>query len=567
VTPSSQRRVGAVKAAVGAKKTAAGRTAGTKKVAGRKAASKKTATKKVATKKVAAGTAGTKKAATKKTATRTARKATTKTVTTKKATTRPEPALATYRKMRDPDKTPEPMGQATKGKRSKQAGPIFVIQEHHATALHWDFRLERDGVLVSWAVPKGVPLDPGQNRLAVHTEDHPLDYGAFEGEIPKGEYGGGSVILWDHGRYQCEKWSDREVMITLEGSRVTGRYVLFKTDGRNWMMHRMDPAPAGWEAMPDEIPPMLATLGSLPAKDRGWAYEFKWDGIRAVTYVDGGRVRALTRNGNDVSEVYPELRGLGLQLGATSVVLDGEIVAMDDEGRPSFSMLQNRMHVRGAAHVRRAAAATPVNYLIFDVLYLDGRPLINETYDERRSILESLVLDGPEWVVTDAFTDVSGDKVLDVARSGGLEGVVAKLRTSRYQPGRRSDAWIKVKLTRTQEVVIGGWAPGKGNRQQTFGALLMGVPAPMGLAYVGKVGTGFTGKQQDELLAMLRPLTRADSPFATVVPSAHRAGVTWVEPTMVGEVRFTQWTKDGQIRHPAWRGLRPDKDPREVVRE
>jgi bifunctional non-homologous end joining protein LigD len=278
-------------------------------------------------------------------------------------------------------------------------------------------------------------------------------------------------------------------------------------------------------------------------------------------------VRALTRNGNDVSEVYPELRGLGLQLGATSVVLDGELVAMDDEGRPSFSKLQNRMQVRGTAQVRRAAAATPVHYLIFDVLYLDGRLLTNESYDERRSILESLGLDGPEWVVTDAFTDVSGDKVLDVARSGGLEGVVAKLRTSRYQPGRRSDAWIKVKLTRTQEVVIGGWAPGKGNRQQTFGALLMGVPAPMGLAYVGKVGTGFTGKQQEELLAMLRPLTRADSPFATVVPSAHRAGVTWVEPTMVGEVRFTQWTKDGQIRHPAWRGLRPDKDPREVVRE
>jgi bifunctional non-homologous end joining protein LigD len=286
-----------------------------------------------------------------------------------------------------------------------------------------------------------------------------------------------------------------------------------------------------------------------------------------MTYVDGGRVRALTRNGNDVSEVYPELRGLGLQLGATSVVLDGEIVAMDDEGRPSFSKLQNRMQVRGAAHVRRAAAATPVNYLIFDVLYLDGRSLIDESYDERRSILESLELHGPDWVVTDAFTDVSGEKVFDVARSGGLEGVVAKLRTSRYQPGRRSDAWIKVKLTRTQEVVIGGWAPGKGNRQQTFGALLAGVPGSDGLEYVGKVGTGFTGEQQDELLALLRPLARDDSPFATPVPSAHRAGVTWVEPTVVGEVRFTEWTKDGQIRHPAWRGLRPDKDPSEVVRE
>ena len=551
MTPSAQRRVGAPKAGVKATK-ATHHTKATKAANGR--------TKAKAT-KAAAG----RKASTKKAATKTVGKASAK--TTKKADTGPESALATYRKKRDPATTPEPMGPTTTRRRSKQTGPMFVIQEHHATALHWDFRLERDGVLVSWAVPKGVPLDPGHNRLAVHTEDHPLDYGTFEGEIPKGEYGGGSVILWDHGRYECEKWTDREVIILLQGSRVRGRYVLFKTGGRNWMMHRMDPAPAGWEPMPDEIKPMLATLGTLPKKGRGWAYEFKWDGIRAVTYIDGGRVRVLTRNGNDVSEVYPELRGLGLQLGATPVILDGEIVAMDDEGRPSFSKLQNRMQVRGSAQVRRAATLTPVHYLIFDVLYVDGRSLINKSYDERRSMLESLALDGPDWVVTDTFTDVSGDKVLDVARSGGLEGVVAKLRSSRYQPGRRSDAWIKVKLTRTQEVVIGGWAPGKGNRQQTFGALLVGVPTTEGLEYVGKVGTGFTVEQQDELLQTLRPLTRADSPFATAVPSAHRAGATWVEPTVVGEVRFTEWTKDGQIRHPAWRGLRLDKDPREVVRE
>jgi bifunctional non-homologous end joining protein LigD len=265
--------------------------------------------------------------------------------------------------------------------------------------------------------------------------------------------------------------------------------------------------------------------------------------------------------------VYPELRGLGLRLGATSVVLDGELVAMDDDGRPSFSKLQNRMGVRGAALVRRAAAVTPVTYLIFDVLYRDGRQLVNQSYDERRSILESLELSGPDWVVTDSFTDVSGPKVLDVARSGGLEGVVAKLRTGRYLPGRRSDAWIKVKLTRTQEVVIGGWSPGKGSRQESFGALLMDVPGTKGLDYVGKVGTGFTVDQQEEILGALRSHTRADSPFAAALPSAHRAGATWVEPSLVGEVRFTEWTKDGQIRHPAWRGLRPDKDPSEVVRE
>jgi bifunctional non-homologous end joining protein LigD len=533
VTPSAEKSVGTKKGAAGRK------VAGTKKV---------TTTKRVgATKKVA----GTKKSAASTTKQRTATK----------------PALETYRKKRDPAKTPEPMGSTKKGARSKHAGPVFVIQEHHATALHWDFRLERDGVLVSWAIPKGVPLDPGNNRLAVHTEDHPLDYGTFEGEIPKGEYGGGTVILWDHGDYQCEKWNDREVIVQLHGSRVSGRYVLFKTGDRNWMIHRMDPAPVGWEPMPEEIRPMLATPGTLPGNDRAWAYEFKWDGIRAVTYVDGGRVRARTRNGNDVSDVYPELRGLGQQLGATSVILDGEVVAMDDEGRPSFSKLQNRMQVRGAAQVRRAAASTPVNYLIFDVLYLDGRQLVSESYDERRSVLESLALTGPDWVVTDSFTDVSGQKMLDVARSSGLEGVVAKLRTGHYQPGRRSDSWIKVKLTRTQEVVIGGWAPGKGSRERTFGALLVGVPGEDGLDYVGRVGTGFTSEQQEDLLGTLRPLTRTTSPFAGTVPSGHRAGVTWVQPNLVGEVRFTEWTKDGQIRHPAWRGLRPEKDPRAVVRE
>ncbi|MGA7417748.1 MAG: non-homologous end-joining DNA ligase [Acidimicrobiales bacterium] len=534
---------------------AAQRSGGTKKsAAGRKSVAKKTAASKTVAKKRPASKTAAKKRPANKTA-------------AKKTAAGKNPALATYRKKRDPAKTPEPMGSTRRGKRSKRSGPAFVVQEHHATALHWDFRLERDGVLVSWAIPKGIPLDPGNNRLAVHTEDHPLDYGTFEGDIPKGEYGGGTVILWDHGHFECEKWNEREVIIRLHGSRVSGRYVLFKTGGRNWMIHRMDPAPAGWEPMPEEIRPMLATPGSLPASDRGWAYEFKWDGIRAVTYVEGGRVRALTRNGNDVSDVYPELRGVGQQLGATSVVLDGELVAMDDEGRPSFSKLQNRMQVRGSAQVRRAAASTPVSYLIFDALYLDGRKLVDESYDERRSVLQSLALDGPNWAVTDSFTDAQGQKVLDVARSGGLEGVVAKRRNGRYQPGRRSDTWIKVKLTRTQDVVIGGWASGKGSREQTFGALLVGVPGPKGLDYVGKVGTGFTEDQQAELLGRLRALTRTSSPFAAAVPSAHRAGATWVEPTLVGEVRFTEWTRDGQIRHPVWRGLRPDKDPTEVVRE
>src|SRR5579871_1437045 len=204
--------------------------------------------------------------------------------------------------MRDSDKTPEPM--TTKARRRSTADPIFVIQEHHARALHWDFRLERDGVLVSWALPKGLPMDPKVNHLAVHVEDHPFDYKDFEGEIPKGEYGAGTVRIWDRGTYETEKWRDNEVMVVLHGTRASGRYVLFPTgkpDGKNWMIHRMDDAPAGYEPMPEAMPPMLATPGTLPrAKPGEWAYEFKWDGFRAIVFVDGGRVRALSRNGNDL---------------------------------------------------------------------------------------------------------------------------------------------------------------------------------------------------------------------------------------------------------------------------
>src|SRR5580698_9267360 len=218
--------------------------------------------------------------------------------------------LSTYRAKRDPKKTPEPMGSNTR--RAKKTGlPTFVIQEHHARALHWDFRLERDGVLVSWALPKGLPVSPGSNHLAVHTEDHPLDYANFAGDIPKGEYGGGHVDIWDHGTYELEKWTDREVKVVLHGEKAEGRYVLFPTRGKNWMIHRMDPAPLDYEPLPTRIKPMLALPGVLPTSDKGWAYEFKWDGVRALVYVEGGRVRAFTRNDKYLVESFPELRQIG----------------------------------------------------------------------------------------------------------------------------------------------------------------------------------------------------------------------------------------------------------------
>jgi bifunctional non-homologous end joining protein LigD len=488
-----------------------------------------------------------------------------------------KPDLSAYRRKRDPARTPEPVPSAPSAPRVGE-GNTFVVQEHHATALHWDFRLERDGVLVSWAVPKGLPLHPDTNHLAVHTEDHPLDYAAFEGEIPAGEYGGGSVRVWDRGTYECEKWTDREVKVVLHGERVSGRYVLFKTGrggrsggegrgGRDWMMHRMDPPPEGFEPLPELIRPMLAVLrDELPRDDDAYGYEFKWDGVRAVVYVDGGRPRVLSRNDRDVTGSYPELRVLAESLGARQVVLDGEIVAMDAAGRPSFETLQSRMHVTNAAQVRRLMAQTPITYLVFDVLHLDGRSLLGRPYAERRDMLESLGLSGASWQTPPHFVG-GGQAVLAASKEQGLEGVIAKRLDSRYYAGRRSDCWLKLKNLRTQEVVIGGWKPGEGRRKGAIGSLLLGVPGPDGLEYVGHVGTGFTDKMLRDLETQLATMSRDDSPFVKAIPRSFAKDARWVEPLLVGEVAFTEWTREGRLRHPAWRGLRPDKNAAEVVRE
>ena len=451
--------------------------------------------------------------------------------------------------------------------RSRRRGaPSFVIQEHHARRLHWDLRLERDGVYVSWAVPKGLPQDPGVNHLAVHMEDHPLEYGSFEGTIPKGEYGAGVVTIWDRGTYDAEKWTDREVKFHLHGQRVDATFVLFQTKGDNWMIHRMDPPPADWQPLPTLIRPMLAVSGDVPADEQGWCYEFKWDGVRAIAYVEGGRARFLTRNDRDCTDTYPELRGIGEALGSRQAVLDGEIIAFDEQGRPSFEALQPRMHVADAARARRLAQRAPVSWMIFDLLHLDGQSTIDRPYTERRRLLEGLSLGAERWAVPPSHPG-PGKDLLEAARSTGLEGIVAKRSQSPYRPGRRSPDWVKVKVFRTQEVVVGGWTPGKGARSSRIGALLVGIPGEHGLEYAGKVGTGFTDSMLADLQAQLEPLRRPSPPFVTPVPRADAAGATWVEPVLVGEVRFSEWTRGGRLRQPSWRGLRPDKAPDEVVRE
>jgi bifunctional non-homologous end joining protein LigD len=485
--------------------------------------------------------------------------------------------LDTYQSKRDPARTPEPMGSRRKKKPTPEADPSFVVQEHHARALHWDFRLERDGVLVSWALPRGVPLNPRRNHLAVAVEDHPLDYGGFAGTIPAGEYGAGTVSIWDSGTYETEKWSDREVMVVLHGTRVNGRYVLFKTDEKNWMIHRMDPAPDDWAPLPELVRPMLCRAGELPKTARGWSCEFKWDGVRAVVYIDGGRVRIKSRNDLDITGAYPELRALGRALGSRPAILDGEIVAFDsnpkdlerpfaESNRPSFGLLQQRMHVRDAAAARRLAAKIPVSYLVFDVLHLDGRSTLELPYGERRSLLEALGLASDHWATPATYRE-RPQVVLDAALSSGLEGVVCKRTNSRYLPGRRSEDWVKVRGSRSQEVVVGGYTQGKGSRAGGIGALIVGIPGEGGLGYVGKVGTGFSDAALEDLATRLAKLRRRTSPFAGELPKAQIAGATWVRPVLVGEVRFADWTTGGRLRQPAWRGLRPDKAPADVVIE
>lgn len=317
----------------------------------------------------------------------------------------------------------------------------------------------------------------------------------------------------------------------------------------------------------DLIRPMLAVLAdALPPEDGRWAYEMKWDGVRAVVYAGSGALKAMSRNDIDMIGSYPELADLRLPPGSGHTVLDGEIVALDRSGRPSFEQLQSRMHVGDTKRARQLAATTPVTFMAFDVLRLEGRSTLQQPYAERRALLDGLGLDGEHWKTPPHWTEHGAD-VLQAAKDQRLEGVLAKQLASAYHPGRRFPGWLKVKNLRTQEVVVGGWQAGEGRRQGVIGSLLLGIPDSDRLTYVGKVGTGFTDRSLRELGELLEPLGRGTSPFAEPLPRKDSAGAQWVDPQVVGEVRFSEWTRDGRLRHPAWRGLRPDKSVAEVVRE
>jgi bifunctional non-homologous end joining protein LigD len=323
---------------------------------------------------------------------------------------------------------------------------------------------------------------------------------------------------------------------------------------------------AGEQGLPGQMRPMMATAApSLPG-DGGWAYEMKWDGIRALAYIEGGSVRLWSRTGRDITAGYPELQDMPAGVPASQAVLDGEIVAFGGEQWPSFEAIQQRMNL-SPAQSRLLAPEMPVTYLAFDLLSLEGRPLLDEPYAQRRAMLDELGINGPHWQTPPSFADAAGPDVLSVSRQHGLEGVVAKRLSSRYEPGKRSQSWRKIKNIRRQEAVVGGWKPGEGNRAGQIGSLLIGVQGPDGLDYSGHVGTGFNQQTLAMLGQRLSPLRRGTSPFATPVPPEHARAAVWVEPLLVVEVAFSQWTSEGRMRAASYKGLRTDKDPADVVRE
>jgi bifunctional non-homologous end joining protein LigD len=516
--------------------------------------------------------------------------------------------LAEYRRKRDPTRTAEPMGN----RQARRSEGFFVVQKHAARRLHYDFRLAMGGVLKSWAVPKGPSVDPAVKRLAVAVEDHPLDYADFEGDIPKGDYGAGRVIVWDRGPYRVRtepaaQLASGRLEVELEGEKLRGTWVLVRTggrrrsDGRDWLLikkrdefaggpeptetrpesvvsgHSLDggnPSPAlesrlsrydlrRMRPSAKALPLMLATLReSLPAGG-GWLYEIKWDGVRMLALRHDGRVRLYARTGADVTVRYPEIAAQVAELVGGDLALDGEIVALDGAGRPSFERLQRRMHLVGARDVAHTVREIPATAYVFDCLVCEGRDLRSLPLHERKGIAQLILQRGGAVRYCDHVA-TDGAAFLEEVCAAGLEGVVVKRAESRYRGGR-SGEWCKIKCHERQEFVIGGYTDPKGARAH-LGALHLGVYEGSDLVHVGRTGSGLSTAGLDQLGGRLRKLSTARCPFTRGDPPRGREH-HWVRPELVCEVRFSEWTSDGHLRHPVFLGLRSDRSAASVRRE
>jgi bifunctional non-homologous end joining protein LigD len=473
-----------------------------------------------------------------------------------------DPSLMEYVRRRDFEGTPEP----APGDAADAAGNSFVIHKHRATRLHYDVRLERDGGLPSWAVPKGLPLKRGDKRLAVQTEVHPLEYGKFHGTIPEGHYGAGEVRIFDEGWYEPIEWDDKKVSFKLHGRRYPGLEFHFVKTRTDWLAFLASAQDAPLIAEPPTVQPMLAEGGWSAFDSPEWWFEPKLDGIRCLAYLNTGETSLRTRTGRDATPSYPEIHMLHELVDQVNAVIDGEIVAFDADGRNSFEALQQRMNLRNEREIKRMVSQIPVTLVAFDLLWLDGRDTTGLALEERRELLE-LVVETDHRLQLTTRVEADGVEFTKAARELQLEGVMAKRSGSKYLPGRRSPDWRKIKLMNTQDCVILGWTPGERGRAGTFGALLVGALDGDRWVWIGQVGSGFTDGMLRSLLEQLRPLVR-DTPPIDDRQLAAVKGATFVEPEVVCEVSYLQITKSTKkMRAPSFKGLRPDKTPDECVLE
>ncbi len=455
--------------------------------------------------------------------------------------------LEDYEKKRKFNKTSEPHPEFAGGD-----GNGFVVHRHHASRLHYDLRLEQDGTLKSWAVPRGMPPRPGIKRLAVHVEDHPMKYLTFEGEIPKGEYGGGMMWIYALGKYEITKEKKDGFYFRLQSPQLNAEYRIYNTKGKDWLLERLDSSQINWTQ--DEIEPMLASSQSQPPTSGDYIYEVKWDGIRGLISLDEGEIKIRSRNQKDLTKKFPELAIPDQAFRATSALFDAEIVCLEESGLPIFENVIHRMHQRSEGGIERARAKYPAVCYVYDCLYLDGRPLVNEPLVRRREWLADAIRKDTPYRVSEVVEE--GKAFFEAAKQMGLEGIMAKVRDSKYLPGKRSTSWLKIKARQTADCVIIGYTQGKGNREKLFGALHIAYNNGNGLQYGGKVGTGFDTKMMKSVFAEVKKIKEA--PRAVEEKPIDDAKTVWIEPRLFCEIEYASMTPNATYREPVFVRLRPD---------